>query len=75
VAAGRDVSPQVLAACREVDAGTDAQAGITRLPDVLIARWLGDDSEQARRYLIALWTLLRPAIRNLPADPPRIWAT
>ncbi|MBI3716618.1 MAG: urease accessory protein UreD [Betaproteobacteria bacterium] len=75
VAAGHDVSPQVLAACREVAAGDDAQAGITRFPDVLIARWLGDDSEEAKRYLIALWTLLRPAMRKLPADPPRIWAT
>jgi len=75
VAAGRDVAPQDVAACREVPAGPGALAGITRLPKVLIARWLGNDSEDAKRYLTALWTLLRPALRNLPAHRPRIWAT
>ena len=53
----------------------DARAGVTRLPHVLVARWLGDSSERARHYLIALWRLLRPWLFAVPATLPRIWAT
>ncbi|MBK8066044.1 MAG: urease accessory protein UreD [Betaproteobacteria bacterium] len=75
LAAGADAGNALLAALREVPAGTDALAGITRLPGVLIARWLGDSGEDARRYFAALWALLRPELRGLDAAPPRIWAT
>lgn len=51
------------------------RAGITRLPHVLLARWLGDSSERARHYFIALWRLLRPRLFATPATLPRIWAT
>ena len=61
--------------CREVSAGEGALAGITRLPGVTIARWLGDSSEDARRYFAALWMRLRPALKNADATLPRIWST
>lgn len=75
LAAGRDVSNDVLNACRAVPAGHGASAGVTRLPRVLIARWLGDAGEDARRYFSALWAHLRPAIKGCAAIEPRIWST
>ncbi|MSP96493.1 MAG: urease accessory protein [Betaproteobacteria bacterium] len=75
LAAGREISNDVLAACREVTAGEHACAGVTRLPRLLIARWLGDAGEDARRYFAALWALLRPAMKGCAAVAPRIWST
>jgi len=75
LAAGAEAGNALLAALREVPVGAGALAGITRLPGMLIARWLGDCSEDARRYFAALWALLRPELRGLAAVPPRIWAT
>ena len=75
LAAGRDVPNETLAACREVPAGDTALAGVTRMPRLLIARWLGDSGEDARRYFAALWTVLRPVMRRSAAIEPRIWST
>jgi urease accessory protein len=43
---------------------------ITRLPGLLIARYLGDSSEQALHAFTRLWKVLRPS-----AVEPRIWST
>jgi urease accessory protein len=43
---------------------------ITRLPGLLIARYLGDSSEEALQAFTRLWKLLRPS-----AVEPRIWST
>ena len=47
-----------------------AGLAITRLPGLLIARYLGDSSEEALRAFTCLWKLLRPS-----AVEPRIWST
>ena len=75
LAAGREIPDQLLAACREVPAGDGALCGVTRLPQVLIGRWLGDAGEDARSYFAALWARLRPALKQMPAVQPRIWST
>ena len=79
IAAGVDLTGEagnaVIEACREVQFGAEALAGITRLPGVTIARWLGDSSEDTRRYFAALWMKLRPALKNADATLPRIWST
>jgi urease accessory protein len=78
LAAGREVPAELLAACRAVPAGpanSGALAGLTRLPGVCIARWLGDSSEDARRWFAAQWALLRPVFHGGSAESPRIWAT
>lgn len=75
LAAGREISGDVLAACREIPAGEGAIAGVTRLPRVLIARWLGDAGEDARRYFAALWKVIRPVMKGCAAVEPRIWST
>ncbi len=75
IAAGRDVDAAVLAACRAVPAGEGAIAGLTRLPGVCLARWLGDSTEEARGWFGEVWALLRPALNHRPAQAPRIWTT
>lgn len=59
-----------LAACREVES-----LAVTRLPGVLVARYLGDSSEQAKALFTRLWSVLRPALFGREARPPRIWST
>jgi urease accessory protein len=48
---------------------------VTLLPGILLARYLGESSEAARRYFIALWRILRPALTGRDAIEPRIWRT
>ena len=43
---------------------------ITRVPGLLIGRYLGDSSEEALRAFTRLWKVLRPT-----AVEPRIWST
>lgn len=75
IAAGRDVSAEVLAECRRVQASEGARAGVTRLPRLVVARYLGDSGENARRYFTLLWAVLRPVLKGCEAISPRIWAT
>jgi urease accessory protein len=58
--------------------GAEPEAGrgaVTLLPGILLARYLGDSSEAARRYFIALWRILRPRLAGRDAAEPRIWRT
>jgi urease accessory protein len=62
-------------ALRAIAPADAALHGITALPGVLIARYLGDNSEAARLWFADLWTILRPAYCGRPAILPRIWNT
>jgi len=76
LAAGRPVDAALLAACRAiVPVESGAQHGLTVLPQLLVARYLGHSSEAARAWLVELWRLLRPALLGREAQPPRIWNT
>ena len=59
-----------LAACREIES-----LAVTQLPGVLVARYLGSSSEQAKQLLARLWAVLRPAVFGREAQMPRIWST
>jgi urease accessory protein len=59
-----------LAACREVES-----LSVTQLPGVLIARYLGDSSEQAKQLFSKLWRVLRPTVFGREAHLSRIWST
>jgi urease accessory protein len=48
---------------------------VTQLPGLLVARYLGDSSEQALRAFTALWKLVRPSVCGRAAIEPRIWST
>ena len=75
ILAGKGVPPELLALCREITVLTNEHCGITVLPNVLIARYLGHKSESAKRYFVALWELLRPFVAGREAVKPRIWQT
>ena len=54
-------------AARSVPRGRRARTGdgaVTRLPDVLVARYRGDSAQAARTYFATLWRVLRPAVRR-----------
>ncbi|MEJ2174008.1 MAG: urease accessory protein UreD [bacterium] len=74
VAAAPEIDDALLAACRR-QAPLRGEGGVTRLPQLLVARYLGDSSEAARNYFVALWRVLRPALTGYEAIEPRIWST
>ncbi len=65
----------LLEACRKVIAVDGANHGLSALPGILVARYLGNSSEAARLWFAALWEVLRPACCGRPAVIPRIWNT
>jgi urease accessory protein len=62
------VPSALLAECRKI-------AVTTLLPGLLIARYLGDSSEEALACFASLWQLLRPVVMGRQAARPRIWST
>ena len=74
IAAGCEVADEALGACRALRPG-EGDGAVTRMPDVFIARYLGDSSEAARQYFSAMWGILRPLANGRDALEPRIWRT
>lgn len=72
LAASPSLEQRHLGECRD-----DAADGValTLLPGLLVARYLGDSSEQAMRSFTRLWAVLRPALTGRQAVEPRIWKT
>ncbi len=66
---GRSVFGTFIATSTQRVAAPDCLA-VTRLPELLVARYLGDSSEEALQAFAALWKALRPT-----AVEPRIWRT
>ncbi len=73
LASGPAIDDDMLAACRAVSAAREC--GVTRLPQLLVARYRGDSAGDARMYFATLWRLLRPAFGARAAVAPRIWST
>ena len=69
------ISELPLPLLREITVQGAARCGITRLPEVLVARYLGDSAEDARAYFTSLWKVLRPSLCGREASTPRIWTT
>ncbi len=74
IAAGRNLDDSVLGACRAVSP-VSGEGAVTRLPELLVARYRGDSAPAARTYFATLWRLLRPALAGRESVPPRIWNT
>jgi urease accessory protein len=75
VVASPGVDATLLNACREArPRAGKSMVGITRVPGVLIARYLGDSTEDAFRWFTGLWAILRQGLLNKVACPPRVWA-
>lgn len=73
--AGRKVDASMIEGCRAVLPGNDCRWGVTTLPEVFVARYIGRSAEQAREYFSSIWELLRPVYANRQARRLRIWAT
>jgi len=74
IAAGAPIDDARLAACRTLTPRR-GQGAVTRLPALLVARYLGESGEAARAYFAALWRVLRGPIAGREAVEPRIWRT
>jgi urease accessory protein len=74
LASAPEIGDTVLHACREPKP-REGDGSVTRLPRLLVARYLGASGEAARQYFVALWRLLRPALLGREAVEPRIWRT
>lgn len=74
IAIGAGLDETLVERCREIPV-THGDAGITLLPDLFIARYLGQRCEAGRAWFSALWCELRPALTGHPARIPRIWKT
>ena len=75
VGVGKVLPAAALASMREIDIDDGARFGVTQMKGVLLARYLGDDSETARRAMLAVWQRLRPHLIGRVAHVPRIWNT
>ena len=73
VLAGREAGRDLLARLRAVATPEGSLAGVSALPGVTVARFLGRSAQAARTYFTALWKLARPALTGREAMPPRIW--
>lgn len=75
VMAGRTPSADVLTALRNLPTmpGGVERSGITTLPCMLVARYLGSSTYSARRYFENVWCTARPWLAGRPACTPRIW--
>lgn len=73
--AGCRIDSSMLQGCRAVLPGDDCRWGVTAMPEVFVARYMGRSAEQARDYFSRLWELLRPVYANRQARHLRIWAT
>lgn len=74
IAARCAMDAESLAVIRAVPAPLKARVGITLLPEILIARYLGDSGEAVFEWFTAMWTLIRPMALGRMAQPPRVWA-
>jgi urease accessory protein len=72
---GSAIGSELQAHCRTMEPGDrDSRVGVTTLPRVLLARYLGHSSQDAFAWFTAIWTVLRPALLRQPAIAPRLWA-
>lgn len=75
VAACETIGAAHVNACREVEPPAQGEGAITRLPGVLVARYLGTRGDAAREWFTRLWGSLRPTLLQRAAVEPRIWRT
>lgn len=75
LAAGKSVPAALLAQCRAIVLDAPARTGISCMPGLLVARYVGHSGEQAKNYFVAIWRVLRPFFSGRAAVIPRIWNT
>ena len=73
IATGADSA--ALDRARGVLASHAETTGASLVDEVLVCRYLGDSTEQARKLFVAIWQAIRPMLIGKEAVLPRIWAT
>jgi urease accessory protein len=71
--AGPALPTELHQACRAIP--VLGYGAVSQLPDVWVARYIGDSAEAAHAYFRELWRLIRPVALGRPAVAPRIWNT
>jgi urease accessory protein len=75
VVAGYEIADPLLGACRRARCAEEgARVGVTRVPSVLIARYLGNSTEAVFDWFGGLWSKLRPELTGRAACAPRLWS-
>jgi urease accessory protein len=78
IAAGT-VPTELFAQCQqfEIDNASDSKAkfGVSALPEVFSARYIGMSAQSARHYFEGLWHIMRPWYASRSSARPRIWNT
>lgn len=69
---GKTIDSDWIEKARSLWTGTSGEIGVTRLPLGLLCRYRGHSSTEARRWLIAVWGMVR-SISNRPICIPRVW--
>ena len=69
------VPAEVLEACRAIKPEDSAAIGVTALPEIFAARYLGMSPEHARHYFESIWSIVRPWYAGVQSKRPRIWNT
>jgi urease accessory protein len=67
-------SDTMMAALRTL-APAQGEGSVTRLPEVVVARYLGESMEAAGAYFMDAWSIVRPLLTGLAAMRPRIFST
>ena len=63
---------ELLETCRS-QVPAEGQGGVTALPEIVSARYLGGSAEHAKNYFESIRRVLRPWYAALQANRPRIW--
>lgn len=74
VAAGTTPA-EILQSCQGINIDSSADYGVSALPDIFTARYIGPCAQEAKIYFEKLWHCLRPWYGKRSAVRPRIWAT
>jgi urease accessory protein len=74
VAAGT-APAEILQSCQDINIDSSADYGVSALPDIFTARYIGPCAQEAKIYFEKLWHCLRPWYGKRSAVRPRIWAT
>jgi urease accessory protein len=70
------VAQSLLDSLRQMTFSSQAEAlALTLIDDLLVVRYLGDSTENARRGFSAIWNRLREPVLGRQALVPRIWNT
>ncbi|MDB5393159.1 MAG: Urease accessory protein UreD [Rhodospirillales bacterium] len=72
VAGPASLPAELLDACRTLTP-PDGEGGITAMPEIVSARYLGGSAEHAKNYFESIRHVLRPWYAALQAHRPRIW--